>query len=99
MNDALPLLLATLAGAALGGLYLRLLWLASRRLPQQRGGVGMFLALALARAALVLAALAAAVQLGAPAAGLLAALAGFIVVRVLVTRLVARERTGGEGWR
>lgn len=99
MSDAVPLLLAALAGAALGGLYLSLLWLATQRLPRERGGVGMFLALALARAALVLAALTAALQLGAPAAGLLAALVGFIAVRVLATRLMARGRTGGEGWR
>jgi F1F0 ATPase subunit 2 len=95
----LTLLGATLAGAVVGGLYLALLWAAVRRLAQGRAGMSAFVGLRLARAGLVLGALAAAAMLGVPAEGFVAALAGFVAVRVAATRLLGREAPGGAAWR
>jgi F1F0 ATPase subunit 2 len=94
-----PLVAGLLAGAAFGGLHLGLLWVAVRRLPEGRGGVTAFLLLALARAALLLGALAAAVLLKAPAMSLVAALVGFLAVRLAATKRQRRSLAGGAAWR
>ena len=93
-GSVLSLFAAALAGAALSGAYLGLLWLAVQHLPQDRGGVLVFVGLGLARAALVLGAVAAAVALGVAAGGLVAALAGFVAVRLAATRLLGRGPPG-----
>lgn len=93
------LLAGALAGVVLGGAYLGLLWLAVQRLPQERGGVAAFVLLALARGVLVLGALAAAAALGAPAAGYVAGLAGFVAVRLAATRLPGRGTPGDTAWK
>lgn len=98
-GSVLSLLVAALAGAALGGAYLGLLWLAVRRLPQDRGGVLVFVGLGLARGALLLGALAAAAVLGVPAGGIVAALAGFVAVRFAATRLMGRGTPGDALWK
>lgn len=95
----LSLLAAALVGAGLGGVYLGLLWVAVQRLLQERGGVPVFLALALARGALALGALAAAAVLGVQAAGIVAGLLGFMAVRVATTRLTGRGTEDGPRWR
>ncbi len=88
---------AALVGAVLGALYLGLLWASVRVLAGQRPAA-TFVALALARAALVLGALAAALALGAGAGAILAALAGFVAVRVAATRR-ARAAEGRQTWK
>ena len=95
----LSLLAAALAGVGLGGAYMGLLWAAVQRLPQERGGVGVFVGLALARGALVLGALTAAAVLGVQAAGILAGLFGFVAARVAATRLTGRGTEDATGWR
>lgn len=95
---AFYLLAAALTGATLGWVYLGLLWMAVRRLPQEPGGVAVFVLLALARAALALGALAAAAALGVPAAGIVAALLGFVAVRLATTRLSGRKMAGEPPW-
>jgi hypothetical protein len=87
---ALSLLAAALTGAGLGGAYLGLLWAAVRRLPQERGGVAVFVAARARAGGAGLGALAAAAVLGVPAAGIVAALLGFVAVRVAATRLSGR---------
>ncbi len=99
---ALPL--GLVVGAALGAVYLGLLWRAVRRLPHGRGGARVFVGLALARAALLIGTLAAAAAFGAPAEGMLAGLAGFAAVRLAATRrLEGRTPEGrtpeGSAWR
>ena len=94
MTATLPILAgAALAGAALGVLYLGLLRASVRALAGPRPAA-RFVALALARAALVLGALAGALRLGAGVSEVLAALAGFALIRLAVTR---RVRAEGEG--
>jgi len=88
---------AALVGAALGALYLGLLWVSVRALAGQRPAV-TFVALALARAALVLGALAAALSFGAGAGAILAALAGFVIVRLAATRRT-RAVEGRQSWK
>lgn len=95
----MALVAGVLGGAAFAGLYLGLLWLAVRRLPEERGGVAAFLLLGLARAGLLLGALAAAMMLGASALSLIAALAGFLAVRLAATRLPGRSVAGSAAWR
>lgn len=95
----LPLLAAALAGGTLGSAYLGLLWLAVRHLPQDRGGVLIFVGLGLARAALLLGALAAAAALGVALEGLVAALVGFVAVRFAATRLLGRGTPGNTAWK
>ena len=95
----LSFLAAALVGAGLGGAYMGLLWVAVRRLPQDRGGVAAFVGLALARGALALGALAAAAALGVQAAGIVAGLLGFVAVRVAATRLTGRGTEDAPGWR
>jgi F1F0 ATPase subunit 2 len=96
---ALLLAASALAGAAVGAAYMALLWLAVRGLPRTRGGVARFLALTLARAGLILGALGLALALEVPASGLLAALAGFVAVRLAATRLSRAPTTGGDAWK
>lgn len=91
-------LAAALAGAVFGLAYLGLLWLAVRRLPRQHGGVAAFLVLGLARLALLLGALWLAVLTGMTAAGLAAALGGFVAVRLGVTRLSGGASGGRRTW-
>ena len=99
MNVSVIVLLGgALAGALVGALYLGLLWVAVRYLPQDRGGVLAFVGLAVARIALVLGALALAARLGVPATGLIAALAGFVIVRLAATRLLGRAERGDGTW-
>jgi F1F0 ATPase subunit 2 len=93
------LLAAALVGAGLGGAYLGLLWVAVQRLPQERGGVAVFVGLALARGALALGALATAAALGVQAAVIVAGLLGFVAVRILATRLAARVTEDARRWR
>jgi F1F0 ATPase subunit 2 len=97
--SAFSLLAAALLGAGLGVLYLGLLWAAVRRLPRGRGGVAVFVALRLARAALILGTLAVAAVLAVPAEGLVAALLGFIAVRLAATRLLSRGAPEHAAWR
>lgn len=98
-TTASVLFAGVLAGAVIGGLYLGLLWAAVRLLPQDRGGVLVFVGLALARMVLLLGALAAAAALAVPAMGLVAALAGFVVVRLAATRLLGRAKQGDAAWK
>jgi F1F0 ATPase subunit 2 len=93
------LVLGLIAGAAFAALHFCLLWAAVRRLPWEPGGVTAFLLLALARVALLLTALAAAVMLEAPAMSLMAALVGFLAVRLAATRRQRRSLAGGAAWR
>ena len=95
----LSLLAAALAGAGLGGAYMGLLWVAVQRLPQERGGVGIFVGLALARGAIVLGALAAAAALGVEAAGIVAGLLGFVAVRIAATRATCHGPEAAPRWR
>ena len=93
------LLAAALCGAALGALYMALLWLAVRRLGRAQGGVPAFVGLAVARAALILGALAAAAALGLSAAVILAALLGFVAMRLAATRLGGRKTGADRAWK
>ena len=93
------LALGALAGAGLGAIYLGLLWLAVRRLPQDRGGVRVFVGLGLARLALLLGALAASAALGMPVEGIAAAVAGFVAVRFAATRFLGQEPPRGAIWK
>jgi len=97
--SASVLFAGALAGAVIGGLYLGLLWAAVRHLPQDQRGVLVFVGLALARAALLLGALAAAAVLGVPTIALVAALAGFVVVRLAATRRFGRATQGDAKWK
>jgi hypothetical protein len=97
--SALSLVAAALAGAGLGGIYLALLWAGVRRLAQERGGMAGFVWLRIARAALLLGALAAAAALAVPAEGILAALAGFVAVRFAATRLASLDGPGDAAWK
>lgn len=95
----LSLFLAALAGGALGAVYLGLLWVAVRSLPQDRGGILVFVALGLARVVLLVGALAAAAALGLRIEGIAAAVAGFIAVRLVATRWLGDTRPGGATWK
>lgn len=98
MTETMTMWLAGFAaGAVSGGLYLWLLWVGARVLIGAGQGL-LFAVLALARIALVLGVLGCALALGAGADVLLAGLAGFVLVRVLGTRIAgAPER--GRSWR
>lgn len=97
--SAISLLAAVLVGAAIGALYMALLWMAVRRLPRDRGGLSAFVGLRIARAALLVGAMAAAVALAVPAEGLVAALVGFITARLAATRLAGRSTPEGAAWK
>lgn len=95
----LSLVFGAFVGGALGAVYLGLLWVAVRSLPQDRGGVVVFVGLGLARVALLLGALAAAAALGLRIEGIAAAVAGFIAVRLAATRWLGDTTPGGETWK
>ncbi len=90
---ALPLLGAFLAGAALGAAYFGLLWRSVRALGA--GGWVRFAAGAVARAALVLGGLAAALAAGVGAAGIGLAALGFLAARLWATRAARRPTREG----
>ena len=92
------LALGALAGAGLGAIYLGLLWLAVRCLPQD-GGVRVFVGLGLARLALLLGALAATATMGLPVEGIAAAVSGFVAVRFATTRWLGHEPPRGATWK
>lgn len=102
MSGALAsLALGFAGGAAVGALHLALLWAGTRALPGRRGGA-RFLALAAARAGLVIGAAAGALALGAGAGALLAGLLGFLAARLAATRAARprpRPHDGGSAWR
>lgn len=91
------LIAALVAGAAVGALYLALLWAGARALGGRRPGLG-FVAAAGARAALVAGALAGGVALGAGAPEMIAALAGFVAARIVATRKLGAPE-GRQEWR
>jgi len=80
------------AGTAFAGAYVGLLWAAIRALAQAARPVPVFVGLAAARAVLMVAALALAIRLGTGADGILAGLAGFLVVRAVATRRIDPRR-------
>jgi hypothetical protein len=90
------IVMMAVAGAFWGVLYFALLWLSVRLLPLQRGTIA-FILLALARAILITAGLALAFIIEPPLSGIAAAVAGFILVRVALTR-VADPTAGGAPW-
>lgn len=98
MTLILSHLVAALAGATLGGLYLGLLWRAVDVLAHQ-GRALPFVLLGLTRALVVVAALAAALVLGAAATHIAAALFGFVVVRLAATRAVGSRQAGAPEWK
>lgn len=93
------IVLGALAGGALGAVYLGLLWVAVRSLPQDRGGVLVFVGLGLARVALLLGALTAAAALGLRIEGIAGAVAGFVAVRLAATRWLGTTTAGGATWK
>ncbi len=98
MSTSLVMLMtAALAGAALAVFYLALLWASVRALAGPRPAAS-FMALALARAVLVFGALATALIFGVGVGAVLAALAGFVAVRVVAIRRT-RAAEGQQAWR
>lgn len=97
--SVLSLFLGALAGGVLGAVYLGLLWVAVRSLPRDRGGVLAFLGLGLARAALLLGALAVAGALGLRIEGIIAAVVGFTTVRLAATRRLGDTTPGVATWK
>ncbi|TCO69111.1 ATP synthase subunit I [Rhodovulum euryhalinum] len=95
----MSVLAGALVGAALGAIYLGLLWVAVRSLPRDRSGVRVFVALGLARVALLIGTLMAAAALGLPAQGIAAAVAGFIALRVAATRWLGAATPGDTTWK
>lgn len=93
------LLCGVLVGAALGALYLRLLWVAVRSLPQDRHGARVFMLLGALRMALLIGALIVAAALDVPAQGIAASLLGFIVMRVTATRWLAHTAPKDRVWK
>ncbi len=98
MNDPLLWALCFAAGAAVGAAYLALLWAAVRVFSRQqdggRRGTGLFIGLTLLRGGLAVAAMGLGLYLKIGAAGLLAGLGGFVVVRFAVTRWIGTARQG-----
>ena len=97
MIGAMLSVTAFLAGAAFGAVYLGILWAAVRLLPGRRGSV-IFVALGLARAALVVAVLYGAFALDMPPLAIGAGLLGFVAVRLAVARAV-EPQTGERAWK
>jgi F1F0 ATPase subunit 2 len=93
--DPLAVAGAFLAGAALAALYLAALWRSVRGLAGARRPAAALVPGALVRVAVVAGAFALAARGGA--APLLACLAGFVVVRVAVTRRVGAPSWGEGG--
>ena len=95
--SALSLALGFAGGAAFGAVHLGLLWASVRALT--RASWGHFAMLALLRAATAAGALWLAIALGAGAAGLAAAVIGFVALRVAVTRRVGARDGRSGAWR
>ncbi|REC57374.1 hypothetical protein DRV84_07985 [Rhodosalinus sediminis] len=96
MTEPVVWALAAAAGAVVGAAYAACLWAGVRALTAGGGG-GRFALFAALRAALILGALALAVAAELGAGAILAGLAGFVAVRLTVTR---RVRDGeGAPWR
>ena len=93
------LLLGALTGAALGAIYLWLLWGAVRALSRDGSGVLIFVGLGLARVALLLGALTAAAAFGLQALGIAAAVVGFIAVRFAATRWLGHGTPRDAAWK
>lgn len=89
---------ALLAGAALGLLYMGVLWGAVRILTRGQS-VWLFAALGLLRALLLLGALGLAATMGATAARIAFALLGFIAVRLVATRLAKATNPERLSWK
>jgi|GEM_PF-1742107 len=92
--DPLALALAFVLGGAAGAGYLALLWLAVRQLKDARRPVPALLSGMVCRIALLLAAFWL-LTAGDPL-GLAAALAGFLALRIVVTRVIGRQAPGVE---
>ena len=86
---AVDCLLAFSAGMALGALHFTGLWLTVRRLPDAGAPLGLLLASFLARTAAAAAGLA--LVMDGRWERLVAALAGFIVTREILVRLIGRR--------
>jgi F1F0 ATPase subunit 2 len=85
------LLLGAVAGVALGALHMAWLWRAARRLTAPGGRAGALLGGAVLRLAVLVAGFAAVALLATdPAVALVAALAGFVVLRSLALRRARR---------
>ena len=93
--DPLALAFAFLAGGVLAGLYLAALWRAVRRLGDADRPAASLVRGALVRVVLVAGALVLAAQAGV--GPFLAGVAGFVVVRVAVTRRVRAPLRAGGG--
>ena len=96
-HTTLELAAFLIAGAALGVVWLGLLWMSARAIASPRP-VARFALLAAARAALLWGALALAFGSGATAVQVLAGLAGLILVRIAATR-VLRTPTEAAPWK
>ena len=96
-GDTEMILVLALAGAAIGAVYFGLLRIAVRALARRQSAL-IFLALGFARAALVITALAIAFRFNLPLIGILAALAGFMTVRLFLTR-AANSCAGATPWK
>lgn len=100
MSGALALVLAVLAGAALGAFYFGTLWLVVRRLDRVAWPAVWLGGTAFVRLAVVLGL--AALLVGPRGDRLLAALLGFVAVRLVLTRRLGRSgglatRRAGRG--
>ena len=97
MPDPLPLapqlLLSLLVGLVLGAMYFYALWITIRRLPQARSPALLVLASALLRLGILFAGLYW-VTAGGHWERLLAAVAGVILARILLTRWLPMRSTG-----
>jgi F1F0 ATPase subunit 2 len=97
MPDPLPLapqlLLSLLVGLVLGAMYFYALWVTIRRLPQARSPALLVLASALLRLGMLFAGLYL-VTAGGHWERLLAAVAGIILARILLTRWLPMRSTG-----
>ena len=91
-------ILATLAGAALGLLYMGILWGAVRVLARGQS-VWLFAVLGMLRAGLLLAALWLTAAMGATAAQIAFALLGFIATRLVATRLAKAANPERLSWK
>lgn len=94
-TSAAGLVLALIAGALFGAIYLRLLWRGTRRLATGEASVARLALSFVLRMALALAAIALALKAGAGAGHLLAAALGFTLMRQV---LVRRVRKQGEAY-
>lgn len=90
--------LAILAGAALGLLYMGVLWGAVGVLARGQS-VWLFAALGLLRAGLLLGALWLAAAMGATAAQIAFALLGFVLIRLVATRLAKASNPKRASWK